>query len=43
LGDTPVLLPACLYFGLVASNDGLTFFLPRIAPELSYASTRPAR
>jgi D-galactonate transporter len=30
LGDTRVLLLACVYFGVVAANYGLSFFLPQI-------------
>jgi MFS transporter, ACS family, tartrate transporter len=41
LGDTRVLLLACVYFGLVASNYGLSFFLPQIIRDfgLSFTAT----
>jgi MFS family permease len=41
LGDTRVLLLACVYFGIVASNYGLSFFLPQIVRDfgLSFTAT----
>ena len=41
LGDTRVLLLACVYFGVVASNYGLSFFLPQIVRGfgLSFTAT----
>jgi ACS family tartrate transporter-like MFS transporter len=41
LGDTRVLLLACVYFGLVAANYGLSFFLPQIVRDfgLSFTAT----
>ena len=33
LGDTRVLLLSCVYFGLVAANYGLSFFLPQIVRD----------
>jgi D-galactonate transporter len=41
LGDTRVLLLSCVYFGVVASNYGLSFFLPQIVRDfgLSFTAT----
>jgi MFS transporter, ACS family, tartrate transporter len=41
LGDTRVLLLACVYFGVVAANYGLSFFLPQIVRDfgLSFTAT----
>jgi D-galactonate transporter len=39
LGDTRVLLLACVYFGVVASNYGLSFFLPQIVRDFGISFT----
>jgi ACS family tartrate transporter-like MFS transporter len=39
LGDTRVLLLACVYFGVVASNYGLSFFLPQIVRDFGLSFT----
>ncbi len=39
LGDTRVLLLACVYFGIVASNYGLSFFLPQIVRDFGLSFT----
>ena len=39
LGDTRVLLLACVYFGVVASNYGLSFFLPQIVHDFGLSFT----
>jgi D-galactonate transporter len=39
LGDTRVLLLACVYFGVVAANYGLSFFLPQIVRDFGLGFT----
>jgi MFS transporter, ACS family, tartrate transporter len=39
LGDTRVLLLACVYFGVVAANYGLSFFLPQIVRDFGLSFT----